>query len=223
MRLTSSARGMAGIRQIRKQELSTLIFMYLFPWQDNMRTELRYRIYCPPPTGEIVAISQYEWHARWFHANAKEKYAGFAERLVHICNALHDKIMAHPAVTELLKSRDFVFDVVENPDTQEVKLIELNDFGALSGCGPCLFHWIRNARVMYVVDEGVKVRVAALLEGPSTPGQVRKIVLTTSTLTSFQGTYLFMHASPFPLICSLPTEDWLPGLKITITAGYQVC
>jgi len=219
MRLASSAHGMAGIRDLRKQELSTPIVMYLFPWQDNMRTELKYRVYCPPPTGKIAAIFQYKWHARWFYADAKEKYAG----LVHKRNALHDKIMAHLAMTELLKSRGFVFDVVENPDTQEVKLIELNDFGAMSGCGPCLFHWIRNARVMYGVDEGVKVRVAALLERLSTPGQVSEIVLTTSTSTSFSG-HIPIYAC-FSLHPNLLVAHglWLPGLRIAIKASYHVC
>ncbi len=160
MRLATSARGMTGIRDLRKLDISTPIYMYLFPWQDDMRTELEYRVYCAPPTGRIAAISQYKWHTRWYHADAKEKHEGYAERLMQSCGKLHEKIMTHPAMTSLLESRGFVFDVVEDPDTQNVTLIELNDFGAMSGCGACLFHWIRDAKVMYGMNEKVEVRVA---------------------------------------------------------------
>ena len=68
--------------------------------------------------------------------------------------------MGHPAMEEVLRNRGFVFDVYEDPSNQEVRLIELNDFGAMSGCGACLFHWIQDARVMYGVSEGIEVRVA---------------------------------------------------------------
>ena len=68
--------------------------------------------------------------------------------------------MGHPAMTEALRNRGFVFDVYEDPNTQDVRLIELNDFGAMSGCGACLFHRIQDARVMYGVSKAIEVRVA---------------------------------------------------------------
>ena len=68
--------------------------------------------------------------------------------------------MGHPVMTEVLRKRGFVFDVYGDPRTQDVRLIELNDFGTMSGCGACLFHWIQDARVMYGVSEGIEVRVA---------------------------------------------------------------
>ena len=37
------------------------------------------------------------------------------------------------------------------------RLIELNDFGAMRGCGACLFHWIQDARLMYGESEGIEV------------------------------------------------------------------
>lgn len=70
MRLATSARGMAGIRDQRLHDPSTPVYMYLFPWKDDMKTELEYRVYCAPPTGKIAAISQYKWHAPWYHASA---------------------------------------------------------------------------------------------------------------------------------------------------------
>lgn len=68
--------------------------------------------------------------------------------------------MGHPAMTKVHRNRAFVFDGYEDPSTQEVRLIDLNDFGAMSGCGACLFHWIQDARVMYGVSEGIEVCVA---------------------------------------------------------------
>lgn len=160
MRLATSARGTTGIRNLQDEDISTPIYMYLFPWQDELRTELEYRIYCPPNTGKIAAISQYKWHAPWHHADDSIAEASrVTQRLVKSCEGLHKRIMAHPAMTDLLRSRGFVFDVVEDPETQDVRLIELNDFGAMSGCGACLFQWIRDARVMYGIDERIEVRV----------------------------------------------------------------
>ena len=161
MRLATSARGMAGIRDLRLHDPSTPIYMYLFPWKDDIKTELEYRAYCSPPTGKIAAISQYKWHAPWYHASAaKHDQEAIANRLLENCQGLHQEIMGHPAMTEILRNRGFVFDVYEDPSVQEVRLIELNDFGAMSGCGACLFNWIQDARVMYGVSEGIEVRVA---------------------------------------------------------------
>lgn len=44
MRLATSGRAMTGIRDLRLHDPSTPIYMYLFPWNDNMKTELEYRI-----------------------------------------------------------------------------------------------------------------------------------------------------------------------------------
>ena len=161
MRLATSARGMAGVRDLRLHDPSTTIYMYLFPWKDNIKTELEYRVYCAPPAGKIAAVSQYKWHAPWYHASAaKTEQEAIADRLLESCQVQHQEIMGHRAMTNVLKNRGFVFDVYEDPSTQEARLIELNDFGAMSGCGACLFHWIQDAHVMYGVSEGIEVRVA---------------------------------------------------------------
>jgi hypothetical protein len=36
----------------------------------------------------------------------------------------------------------------------EVQVIELNPFGAMSGCGSCLFHWVNDAEVLYNINKG---------------------------------------------------------------------
>ncbi|CAF9939476.1 hypothetical protein IMSHALPRED_001364 [Imshaugia aleurites] len=156
-RLATSARGMTELKDLRKAGMP--IYMYLFPWDDMLQTDFEYRVYCPPDMGKIAAISQYKSHAPWYHADVQEEHERIADRLLKNCEKLHEKIVAHPAMTELLGSRGFVFDVVADPVKQDVRLIELDDFGALSGCGACLFHWVRDARLLYGLNERVEVRV----------------------------------------------------------------
>lgn len=54
----------------------------------------------------------------------------------------------------------FTFDVVVQRDAS-VQLVEVNPFGAMSGCGACLFHWVRDARQMYGFEEEVEFRITA--------------------------------------------------------------
>ncbi|KAH5806161.1 hypothetical protein HBI92_096160 [Parastagonospora nodorum] len=46
----------------------------------------------------------------------------------------------------------FSFDVVLQDDGS-VQLVELNPFGAMSGCGACLFNWIIDARMLYGLED----------------------------------------------------------------------
>ena len=111
----------------------------------------------------MAAISQYEWHARWVHADAPgglEEQVTVAKRVFEGCRALHQQILDEPAMTEEVKERGFVFDVFDNPTSAKLELIELNDSGARTGCGSCLFHWIRDARLLYGMQEDVEIRVA---------------------------------------------------------------
>ena len=161
MRLATSVRDMAGIRDSRNHDISQRIRMSLFPWRDDKQTKFEYRVFCPP-TGKTAAISQYKWHSPWYHASlAKKELEHIASRLVEHCEVLYQQVITHPEMTDILKQRGFVFDVTENPKTQHVQLIVLNDFGALSGCGACLFHWIKDAKLLYGLEEKVEVRTAA--------------------------------------------------------------
>lgn len=64
-RLATSARGSTGIRALRAFDENMPIYLYLFPWNERIRTEREYRVFCPPDTGRIAAISQYKWHQPW--------------------------------------------------------------------------------------------------------------------------------------------------------------
>ena len=164
-RLVTSARGLSCIKALKAFNIP--VYLYLFPWNSELKPEFEYRVFCPPflpsasPENSTMSISQYRWHSPWIHANLpSSERQRVAERLVVGCKKLQDQILASEAMTEDLRSRGFTFDVVEQQETGEVALIELNDFGALTGCGSCLSNWIRDARVLYELDrEEVEVRV----------------------------------------------------------------
>lgn len=71
---------------------------------------------------------------------------------------LHTALMNHPAMTENLLRCGFTFDVVGIGG--EVQLLELNDSGAMSGCGSCLYHWIVDVSLLYGLDCEVEFRIA---------------------------------------------------------------
>ena len=161
MRLTTSARGMDGVRALQREDPSRRLFLYLFTWNRNMDPELEYRVFCPPTDLKIAAISQYKWYEPWRYASVfQQSRVSIAWKIVEGIKVVHQRITAHPAMTEQLKERGFVFDVIEDgTEEHSVQLIELNHFGAMSGCGGCLFHWIRDARILYGLQAELEFRV----------------------------------------------------------------
>ena len=169
-RLATSARGMEGARDMLAQNPAQSVNMWLLPWQDSMRVEFEYRVFCPPPLSSeatkrtrISAISQYRWHQQWVHAPSLDgpvSQSFDAVGFVRACESLLDRILDCDGMTEEIRQRGFVFDVAEGADDRaSLRLIELNCFGATTGCGACLFHWIRDAEVLYRFKDEVEVRV----------------------------------------------------------------
>ena len=162
MRLATSARGIHGIRALREDDPPGSIYLYLFPWKNNMEPEREYRVFCPPKSLRVAAISQYKWTEPWCYAPIPGQDRVLrTHKIAAGIDAIHQRIIKHPAMTEQLKETGFSFDVIEDgTEEHEVQLIELNHFGALSGCGSCLFHWIRDGRVLYGMQEKFEFRVA---------------------------------------------------------------
>jgi hypothetical protein len=52
----------------------------------------------------------------------------------------------------LLLKYGFSFDVALQSDGS-VQLVDINPFGAMSGCGACLFNWVLDGKVMYGLEE----------------------------------------------------------------------
>ncbi|KAL9603947.1 MAG: hypothetical protein Q9219_000885 [cf. Caloplaca sp. 3 TL-2023] len=161
--LATSARASAGIRCLLDCSGSQPIYLYLFRWDDEMRPDLEYRVFCAPGSGRISAISQYRWHAPWHHAGKTiEERDEIAKRVFENANLVHQQIMLHPSMSDDMKRRGFVFDIIEDPFSGNiVRLIELNDFGAMTGCGSCLFNWLKDAELLYGLKENVELRVTA--------------------------------------------------------------
>lgn len=55
-------------------------------------------------------------------------------------------------VREKWRSEGFAFDALET-ESGGIQLVEVNPFGAMSGFGSCLFHWLRDARVIYDAED----------------------------------------------------------------------
>mgnify|MGYP004501280199 CR=1 FL=1 len=58
-------------------------------------------------------------------------------------------------VTRALFKYGFSFDVALRHNGM-VQLVEVNPFGALSGCGACLFSWVEDGRVLYGLEKEVE-------------------------------------------------------------------
>lgn len=150
------------------------VALCVVPWDARMDSGNEFRVFVPPPAGglddddgelRISAISQYRWcePLRLQEGLGMDVVVGMveegAERLLReISEAagwLEWRDKEGKGMLEVLKERGFVFDVAvmpQNDGGHAVQLVELNPFGATTGCGSVLFHWINDARVLYGLD-----------------------------------------------------------------------
>ena len=86
-------------------------------------------------------VTQNTRHEPWFHnVKSRQDEKEITDRLGNQCQKRYDKIIIDAACTSLLRFRGSVLDGVKDPSTQAVRLIELNEFGAQSGCRAYLSH-----------------------------------------------------------------------------------
>ncbi|KAF2872292.1 hypothetical protein BDV95DRAFT_569433 [Massariosphaeria phaeospora] len=118
----------------------------------------------------IAAASQYRWceafalPPRWDAQRvAAFVCAGAQEILQQVAAHAARHVAASDSDADLLGQIrrwgcvvDVVVMVSEGDEDEwanaQVQLVELNPFGALSGCGSALFHWVRDARVLYGLE-----------------------------------------------------------------------
>lgn len=132
--------------------------IYLMPWNDMMDCAREFRVFVPPENGpkqRISAISQYRSHEPSIFLHTGELDI-IANKVYDEAKTLLPAIVNHMWTSPRIKERDrqrlahdvqrfgFVFDVTLTAEG-EVLLLEINPFGALSGCGSCLFQWLRDA------------------------------------------------------------------------------
>ncbi|KAI4652413.1 hypothetical protein J4E93_002615 [Alternaria ventricosa] len=159
---------MREFEDARKEGREMEIKLVLNPWDEGMDAGKEFRVFVPPPAAKtgreavaaefsISAISQYRWpmgfEAPW----------GFdLKQTVELVDVGAKKVLGEiVAYTEKKLSKDvmrlllrygFSYDVALQQDGS-VQLVEINPFGALSGCGACLFNWVLDGRVLYGLEE----------------------------------------------------------------------
>ena len=177
-RIACSRRAVAGIKEQRERDgVEKMVELFLFPWNAEMRTELEYRVFCPPPACEIVAVSQYRWLEPWhFKSKTRSEAARKAEEVLKGVREVHAQVVKIAREDRELMGRGFVFDVTEMDGGRRVALVELNRFGAETGCGSCLFQWIGDAEGLYGLkaseDGKVLFRVATDDDFPERSNQM---------------------------------------------------
>ncbi|KAN0106810.1 hypothetical protein V8E51_009686 [Hyaloscypha variabilis] len=143
LRLTTSYRAFNAITDLLSNGAEE-VPLYFLPYSAKMRTDREFRVFCPPGDGKISAVSQYKWHARSIFASmSPELLESKFRKILSEIGLVHAEIMAvveerRDELDELMLKQGFTFD-----------LIELNSFGTRSGCGACLFHWLRDEDVLY--------------------------------------------------------------------------
>lgn len=164
LRLTTSQRACSSL--VKSLELgNSNISLFFLPFNDRMKSEREYRVFCQPHDGKIAAISQYCWHKPWLFANLPvDERNTLVNDLWTKIQTLHGQIMENlrddDELDSLLLKQGFSFDTSYDETTKAVELVELNVFGARSGCGSCLFHWIKDLDVLYGKTGEVEFRVA---------------------------------------------------------------
>ncbi|KAL2071930.1 hypothetical protein VTL71DRAFT_13165 [Oculimacula yallundae] len=155
LRLATSHRATnAMIRGERKFDGKTKLIFLTF--DAKMDTAKEFRVFCAPPNGRITAVSQYKWHKpSVFREREPQARSSLMKTVMDGIQGVHKQILGEAirgsgaAMDKLLLEQGFTFDVVFDQETEKSKLIELNSFGARSGCGSCLFHWLSDFSVLY--------------------------------------------------------------------------
>lgn len=154
LRVTTSHRAMNAITRLL-EDSAISIPLYFLPFNSKMRTDKEFRVFCPPGEGIIAAISQYKWHARSIFAQmGEEERRKLLWRVFEGVQEVHEEILGvvrqrGDEMDALLLRQGFTFDVMWDEEERRCQLIELNSFGTRSGCGTCLFHWLRDGDILY--------------------------------------------------------------------------
>lgn len=175
VKLASSMRAYGSLhrekQEAEEQGKEMVIKGVLNLWNDSMDATREFRIFVPPPAVSlgreavsaedlrIVAIAQYRWPMP-FEPPERLTAEKVAEVVYEGAQRVLQDIIEHAwrcldkDILDLLLKYGLSFDVIIQQDI-DVQLIELNPFGALSGCGACLFNWIVDARVLYGLEDEV--------------------------------------------------------------------
>lgn len=164
LRLTTSQR--ARNELLKQLDTKRLTFDFTFlPFNDRMQSQREYRVYCCPNSGRITAVSQYCWHKPWLFANLDPTLrVRISEKIWRKAVMIHQQILddldSSDDMDMLMRTQGFSFDIFYDEDAEAAQLVELNVFGARSGCGSCLFHWVRDFDLLYSSTSSTEFRVS---------------------------------------------------------------
>lgn len=146
------------------------IELVLNSWDEGMHSGREFRVFVPPPTArgaeevvdsmKVSAVSQYSWHNLFSNPYGftlectAEMVCSGADEMLKLIKLFMKNEMSQET-RKLLVKYGFSFDVALLVDGG-LQLIEVNPFGALSGCGACLLNWVRDGRLMYGMKDSVE-------------------------------------------------------------------
>ncbi|KAF6785026.1 hypothetical protein CSOJ01_15671 [Colletotrichum sojae] len=135
----------------------TPVELFFMPFDQRLSPDKEYRVFCRPGDLRITGISQYRWHEPWRYANRSEDQQ--REIMPTICSVADDYVSQISYHMEPDADLAFQFpkqgvssDLFYDDSSKEVELVELNPFGIRSPSGSCLFHWVKDRRILYDED-----------------------------------------------------------------------
>lgn len=165
LRITTSARTWSALTNILNSDAEEGHAFFL-PFDDGMRSEREYRVFCVPDSLNISAVSQYKWHKPWIFAQEnRDEMKHVAQKILSGIQGIHAEIVAYMQAYDdnelesFIRSQGFTFDVLYDENAQRCVLIELNTFGVRSACGSCLFQWVNDRVVLYGETTDIEFRV----------------------------------------------------------------
>jgi len=163
-RLYTSMRAVRGLADILEESATEKPRLFPMPFNAAMNPARECRVFCPHGKGRISAISQYRWTEPFRFQNtdnAVEEALAIYRGACAIYDQIMERIgkMADVSTLGKMQQKGFTFDVLKTP-SGEVQFVEINPFGAMNGCGSCLFHWIRDAKLLYGMEQQVRLQFA---------------------------------------------------------------
>jgi hypothetical protein len=163
LRLVTSTRARNSLFNSLKDR-SESFDLFFMPFDSRMRSDKEYRVYCPPDGSRIGAVSQYQWHKPWeIASDDTDTRDSMTALIMDGITQIHSLILADlkddNPTDRLLRAQGFSFDVFFDKDSGTCELVELNVFGVRSGCGSCLFQWVKDRDQLYGLTGKVEFRV----------------------------------------------------------------
>jgi hypothetical protein len=144
--LTTSWRCYEQLRSLGSKEGAQL---FLTPWDPTIRTSHEFRAFVH--RHRLTAVSQYDaYNCHGWHSQ-DEAIAVLVQRI--------QAEVAHVAAEGGLEVDSYCIDVHFDPQSNVVKVLELNSFGPQCAAGSCLFQWLRDFDRLHGAMPGVEVRV----------------------------------------------------------------